>query len=188
MEKICIVKRRKIGSRVDPVFGMDLCSRIEASSRIETASRIETVSRIETISRIEAVSRIHDISPVAPESQGPSQVLTLELTPEQMERLRANSRFQHLYGTSPAPIFLNVHLESASSVRMLKTDHVCEMLQVSKSTVARLVRNGSLRIHRIGRLRRFSIEDVMGFLSTEMRVASFKRVPGRNALAGSQAK
>ena len=96
------------------------------------------------------------------------QAVTLELSSQQSEAIRSNSRFQQLYGGSSAPIFLNLHLDATLPSRMLKTDDVCEILQVSKHTVTRLVKAEAIRSHKIGRLRRFCPEDVMEYLSSHL--------------------
>jgi excisionase family DNA binding protein len=181
MEKICIVKRRRIG------FQPDTARRLESGLRIQAVPRPESGPRVETISRIEAVSRTEDLTSPVTERQNDSGILTIDLTPEQMDRIRANGRFQQLYGASQAPIFLNLHLETGFSIRMLKSSQICDMLQISRSTLARLVRTGCLRSHRIGRLRRFSVEDVIEFLGKEVTVAGLRSVRSKGILAGSQA-
>jgi excisionase family DNA binding protein len=100
-----------------------------------------------------------------PEQTGPQSV-TIELTSQQSQAIRSNSRFQQLYGGSSAPIFLNLNLDATLPSRMLKTDDVSEILQVSKHTVMRLVKAETIRSHKIGRLRRFCPEDVMEYLSS----------------------
>lgn len=185
MEKICIVKRRRIGFQAETVPRIESGIRIETTPRAQTSSRIETFSRIETVSRIEAVSHIDGLATVTIEDQRDPHVLTIDLTPEQIDKVRADNRFQRLYGTSQVPIFLNLHLEKGFSIRMLKSSQICDMLQISKSTLARLVRTGCLRSHRIGRLRRFDAEDVIRYLGTEVRVGGLRSVRSKNMLAGS---
>jgi excisionase family DNA binding protein len=98
------------------------------------------------------------------------------LTSQQSEVIRSNSRFQQLFGGSAAPIFLNVHLDATLPSRMLKTDNVCEILQVSKQTVMRLAKAGIIRSHRIGRLRRFCPEDVMEYLSSHFETDKLRNI------------
>jgi excisionase family DNA binding protein len=104
------------------------------------------------------------------------KAVTIELTPQQSEVIRSNSRFQQLFGGSAAPIFLNVHLDATLPSRMLKTDNVCEILQVSKQTVMRLAKAGTIRSHRIGRLRRFCPEDVMEYLSSHFETDKLRNI------------
>jgi len=141
MEKICIVKRRRIGF----VAG--------------------------------AAPRLEMYDPAHP------QALTLELTPEQMERVRSSAGFQSLYGTGQAPIFLNLHLETSFSTKMLKSGQICDMLQISKSTLQRLVKAGAFRSHSIGRLRRFAVEDVMEYLSRGLERNGLRSVHSANVFA-----
>jgi excisionase family DNA binding protein len=185
MEKICIVKRRRIGPLI-AVHSREAGPRIESVPWIQSASHIETVPRIETASRVEAIPRVEAIAHADIQQATSPHVLTIELTPDQMERVRADKRFQNLYGPSQAPICLNLHLETASSIKMLKSDQLCDMLQVSKSTLTRLVKAGLLRSHQIGRLRRFSAEDVMSFLSTGVTITNLASLRHKKALAASQ--
>lgn len=50
-------------------------------------------------------------------------------------------------------------------VRMLNTKSVCEMLQISRSHVAKLIREKHIKSYKIGRSRRFSLEDVLEFVN-----------------------
>ena len=121
-----------------------------------------------------------------PEQTCPKAV-TIELTSQQSESIRSNSRFQQLFGGSGAPIFLNVHLDATLPSRMLKTDDVCEILQVSKHTVIRLVKAETIRSHKIGRLRRFCPEDVMEYLSYGMGTDKLRSLR-TNILLSSEGK
>ena len=48
---------------------------------------------------------------------------------------------------------------------MLKSIHVCQMLQIGKSTLMTLVKSRKIRSYKIGRLRRFLLEDILDYLS-----------------------
>jgi excisionase family DNA binding protein len=135
MEKICIVKRRRMGSLGN-----------------------RAVPRIET------------------DNLSSAQVLTIALTREQMDGVRSNPRFQSIYGASEAPIFLALHLETPFPTKMLKSEQICDMLQISRSTLRRLVKTGVFRCHRIGRLIRFVAEDVMEYLSKGFGMTGLRSV------------
>jgi excisionase family DNA binding protein len=105
-----------------------------------------------------------------------------------MERVRANNRIQDIYGTTHAPIILSLHLNASFPTKMLKSEQICDMLQISKSTLARLVKAGTFRSHKVGRLRRFTAEDVMEYLSNGVEIRSLRSVPGTNTLARSAVK
>jgi excisionase family DNA binding protein len=123
MEKICIVKRRKLSN--DGIF----------SPHVET----ERVDR--------------------------SPLVSIQLTPQQAEAMRSNEHFQHLYDTKAAPIYLNLHFNEGPPQKMLKPSEICEMLQVSKNTLGKLLRDGAVKSYKIGRLRRFAAEDIMEYLA-----------------------
>ncbi len=115
------------------------------------------------------------------------QVVTIELTPRQSEVVCSNGRFQELYGGSNAPVFLNVHLDATLPTRLLKTEDVCKLLQVSKQTVERLVRAGTIRSHKVGRLRRFSPQDILEFLSSGFEIGRLRSLH-TNTLVSSEGK
>lgn len=54
---------------------------------------------------------------------------------------------------------------SVASVRMLSLSDVAELLGISLSTLRRRVADGMLRVHRIGRARRVSEQDLRAFLA-----------------------
>jgi excisionase family DNA binding protein len=139
MEKICIVKRRRIGFETSNTPLPDCASRAS------------------------------------------SQILTIELTPEQMKRVRSDDHFRELYGVSQAPILLSLHLETPFPMKMLKPDQICDMLQISKSTLKRLVNTGAFKSRRIGRLRRFALDDVLGYLGNDPQTTDLRSIHGANA-------
>jgi excisionase family DNA binding protein len=112
----------------------------------------------------------------ASESLDHSQLLSIELTPQQTEIIRNNSYFQHLYTEEKAPIFLNIHFSEGALPRMLRPAELCLMLQVSRHTLDRLVRTGQIKSYRIGRQRRFSSQDVMDYLSSGCGAAGLRSV------------
>ncbi len=104
-------------------------------------------------------------------------MLSFALTPEQTEFIRSNADFESLIDNAHGDVKLDVepaeggrvvfhfHVQKLQSVRMLKTDEVCRMLQVSKSFLMKLVRENRIRSYKMGRLRRFSLEDVLEYLA-----------------------
>ncbi len=124
MEKLCIVKRRKMG------YGGDG----NASAAVEEATTA-------------------------------SPVLSFELTPQQASIMTGNSNYRRLCGESPSQVFFNLHFNTASSIRMLTVANVCDMLQVSRTTVRKLVHSALLPSVKIGRLRRFFMDDILDYLS-----------------------
>lgn len=111
--------------------------------------------------------RKRDFGPVVePIAQPGGQVLSMELTAEQAEMLRSRTYLHHLFDEGKEPrIFFNLHFRNAFPIKILKPGDVCEILQVSRGTLGKLARAGAIKCYRIGRLRRFSMEDVMEYLS-----------------------
>ncbi len=113
---------------------------------------------------------------VGPDVNTHSPMLSIELTPQQAEVIRGNTHFQHLYTGKSAPIFLNLHFGEGSLQKMLTAKDICQMLQVSRHTLDKLVKTGRIKSYRIGRLRRFSAEDVMEYLACGFETGSLRSV------------
>lgn len=63
-------------------------------------------------------------------------------------------------------IRLYVHFNNVCTFRLLSGEEVCRILQVSRSFLKRLAARGDLRSYKIGRLRRFLLEDVLEYLGS----------------------
>ena len=109
----------------------------------------------------------------------PAGVLSVTLTPEQTEAVRSHRQFQQLYGGEAQAIIFNLHLPDALPPRLLNPGILSEMLGVSRRTVLKLTRTGVLKSYKIGRLRRFSVEDVIEYLSRSVAADKIRGwVPG----------
>ncbi len=105
------------------------------------------------------------------------QKLSIELTPTQANVVKSHAYFNLLLGgeadgssvgvqrSEDGEIVFNFYFKQVYLSKMLTGSDVCDMLQVSKTFLNRLVRDGKLRSYKIGRLRRFSLEDVLAHLS-----------------------
>lgn len=170
MEKICIVRRRKKSSLENERTG-DPSSLGELIS-YETAMT-ENAFSFDSPQQSFSVHR----GDVVPSIGTKDEVVSIDLTPEQTLGIRSSNFAPYLvHGISLGAaldvesiaddrITLHFHFEKENIMRMLKTRHVCEMLQISGSTLSKLVREKKLRSFKIGRLRRFSIDDILAYLA-----------------------
>ncbi len=105
-----------------------------------------------------------------------SDNLSLNLTPEQSELMQSNEHLNSFAGHDTKSIVLNMkkvggqtslnfHFGDADSMKLLTTKEACSMLQVSASFLMRLVRERKLKSYKLGRLRRFSFQDVLNYLT-----------------------
>jgi excisionase family DNA binding protein len=120
------------------------------------------------------------------------QTIQIALSPEECKIIREDATFKQLLGRiigepsvevgmdSQGQIIFNVHIKQVYGTRMLSPDNVCEMLQVSKGLLGRLVREEKIRSYRVGRLRRFMLEDVIEYL-TGMAVGAGSEAKSSNA-------
>lgn len=108
-----------------------------------------------------------------PAGAGKANVVSMELTPGQAQLIRNRARL------SPGRTYM-VTLEEAEAKQglvvfnfcmapfhngqMLKSRDVCGMLKISKSSLARLVKTHEIDSYRIGRLRRFLLDDIIHYL------------------------
>ncbi len=105
-----------------------------------------------------------------------SDNLSLNLTSEQSGLLQSNEHLKSFadHDTKSFVLnmkkvdgqtFLNFHFGDADSMKLLKTKEACQMLQVSTSYLMKLVREKKLKSYKLGRLRRFSFQDVLDYLT-----------------------
>ncbi len=151
MEKKCIVKRRN-----------------SISSRLRQNRTFIPVNNGEVYGRADyAFENIADDE---------SDNLSLNLTPEQSELMQSNEHLNSFADHESKSFvlnmkkvngqtFLNFNFGEADSMRLLKTKEACSMLQVSTSFLMKLVREKKLKSYKLGRLRRFSFQDVLNYLT-----------------------
>ncbi len=115
----------------------------------------------------------------APESTiAKTDAISVNLTPEQSYHLRSRGCLNYflerdattgvsldIQQHSEGLIVFNFQFEKESVVRMLTAKQVCQMLQVSNSLLMGLVKSKKIRSYKVGRLRRFFLQDVLDYLS-----------------------
>jgi excisionase family DNA binding protein len=171
MGKICIVKRRK---REDEIgFGPDDDVRLYMSEKAE----------LEGLKASDGGSLAWG-RPLPEDATGAEeQKFSMELTRTQAEVVKSHSYFKVLLGaetdgsgvnverSEDGNIIFNFYFKQVYLARMLTSADVCSMLQISKAFLSRLVRVGRFRSYKIGRLRRFSLEDILAHLSESKEVS-----------------
>ncbi|MDR4505427.1 MAG: helix-turn-helix domain-containing protein [Candidatus Scalindua sp.] len=155
MEKICIVKRRSKGIH-------------------ETGGEAPR-----TFSEI--FDTDENRSPAFEEVKGDKDnAVSFRLTPEQCEYLRPIGHIHSLMEGSPNVLSLDTERKSdgqiifkfhfnekkEKSLKLLKPKHVCQMLQISTSFLSKLVKEEKIKSHKLGRLRRFSLDEVIEYLTS----------------------
>jgi excisionase family DNA binding protein len=147
MEKFCIVKRRKQG--IQDSFPFLLPNReIEPSS-----GNNEFKSSLTINSRKEPALSL-DLPPRKSRNirSGEIQLLGAETT---------KSLNLELHQEEDGSIVFNFHLDLDHNLMLLKPDQVCRMMQISRHLLTRLVKEEKIKSFKFGRLRRFSLNDVI---------------------------
>jgi excisionase family DNA binding protein len=104
------------------------------------------------------------------------------LTRDQMRRLTSNPHLMSLLnGKFSGGIETVEHHDDAFVVqfqfasmiplRLLKSSDVVQMLRISKYLLRKIVREGNLKSYKIGRLRRFLLDDILSYLQENCEVA-----------------
>jgi excisionase family DNA binding protein len=175
MEKISIVRRRRNGAfepraQQQPEIRSQLLYRrelIEIPSSVLNESRC---AREESRSLEESEKNINE-------------AISINLTPEQYDLVKSNRYVKYfLNGDSTGvsldmqrhtegQIIFNFQFKKVDIVRMLKATHVCQMLQISNSLLMNLVKSRKIRSYKVGRLRRFLLQDVLDYLSRSEEVS-----------------
>lgn len=167
MEKICIVKRRKNKS---PIVNEYEPSDFDAGMLPDSMIPLTMSSGHEAQEVRSALESANTL------------VLSLKLTPEQSEIFRSAELMDTFAHEMAGGVSLKIRQEqddqyvidvlpaSHRSINMLTYDQVCQMLQISKSLVKKLVRQKKIASYKVGRLRRFSLDDVLAYLARSEEV------------------
>jgi len=179
MEKICIVRRR-IQNPALPEQ-LSFCIEKEEGKLNETADIHPFVP--------DGNGKQH-ISPFRGAVRDDDHVIRIQLTSDQCKVVQSNGCFNHILGRilgnidldleryEDGQIVFNLHLKQVQKADMLDSKKVCQMLQVSRSFLVRLIKTERLKSYKLGRLRRFLLEDILEYLSqSEVVQKTTKRVP-----------
>jgi excisionase family DNA binding protein len=168
MEKISIVKRRKKGHLEPPDKAHSSGSEVRMlpfQELMEIPTRL--LKQREEVTQGEAVS----------EEVPADQSVSIKLTPEQYNLVKSSQFVNYFLDGESSGVSLNTvqrpdgqvvfnfQFKRVDTVKMLKTQHVCQMLQISESLLMNLVKSRKIRSYKIGRLRRFLLEDILDYLS-----------------------
>jgi excisionase family DNA binding protein len=103
------------------------------------------------------------------------EMISVSLTPEQSRFVHSQHKVYHLDQSSRGVILdlrkeegqmiFHFTFKNTDSVKLLKPEQVCQMLQISKSFLLALVRSEKLKSYKIGRLRRFLFKDMVEYLA-----------------------
>ena len=162
MKKLCIVRRRKPES---PTWFRLAESAYTGAKRYNGSRRPSDVVLERNYPLHEGLTGADD------------HKISIELTPTQADAVKSHGCFKVLEGGQAAAssegvqhqqysdgITFNFFFKQVYLSKLLTVSDTCEMLQVSKAFLARLVRTGILKSHKMGRRRRFSFEDVLAYL------------------------
>ncbi len=151
MEKICIVKRRN-----------NISNELRKENTYALTNNRGIHSEEDYVFEEPNDDKSHDLS--------------FNLTSEQSELIRSSGHIKSLINRKANCFVLNMKKEEngqtvfnfdfgePDAVKMLKTKEVCHMLQVSSGFLMKLVKEKKLRSYKLGRLRRFLLEDILNYL------------------------
>jgi excisionase family DNA binding protein len=165
MEKICIVKRRQEYTQSksnQPV--QDICNSSPVTQDLNN-NMPDTVPQSFNDERI-----------LKGFQRNSRHEICVPMTIEQSDMLRTSEYIKNiLNGAAINPVLrinngpdgcmiLKLNLDESPLVRMLRSDQVCAMLQIGRSLLMRLIRENKIRSYKVGRLRRFWLDDILEYL------------------------
>jgi excisionase family DNA binding protein len=179
MEKICIVRRRI----QNPALPEELSLCIEKEEQ-------KAYGLADLPSFAPDGNGKQHISPFRSAVRDDDHVIRIQLTSDQCKVVQSNGCFNHLLGKilgnididieryEDGQIVFNLHIKQVQRADMLDSKKVCQMLQISKSFLVRLMKTERIKSYKLGRLRRFLLEDILEYLSqSEVMQKTMKHVP-----------
>ena len=173
MEKICIVKRRQQSTQneVNAIIKNDHTVNINSEE-----AQNDIILNNKNLPEKKIVEEYNDES---------GHFISITMTNEQSSVLQSSECIRDLLiGKIIDPaiylklgpdgrIILNFRLNESSTVRMLRFDQVCQILQISRSFLQKLVHEKTLKSYKLGRLRRFAMEDILDYLIRSEELNSY---------------
>ncbi|MBN1363798.1 MAG: helix-turn-helix domain-containing protein [Syntrophaceae bacterium] len=116
-----------------------------------------------------------------------SSVISITMTKEQSTLLQQSEYIKDLLSgkksdpaldikiTSDGRLSLNYHFNESLIIRMIAPNQVCQMLQVSRSFLQKLIRENKVKSYKLGRMRRFLLEDILEYLSNDTEFAQLNK-------------
>jgi excisionase family DNA binding protein len=166
MEKICIVRRRI----QNPVLPEQLHYKIDMKD-----AKLGEIPDLRSV--VSDGNGKQHISPFRSAVRDDDHIIRIQLTPDQCKVVQSNGCLNHFFGKilgnidldleryEDGQIVFNLHLKQVQRADMLDSKKVCQMLQISKSFLARLIQTERIKSYKLGRLRRFLLEDILEYLS-----------------------
>src|SRR5208337_3267352 len=196
MEKICIVRRRQQYAqpevklpqpeKSDTIPTKAVASSIAIDNRIEFPDKKpdkkieeEYVNSVD----MQNQNEFPDKKIVEEFIDNSSSVISIIMTKEQSALLQQSEYIKDLLsGTKNDPSFdiklnadgqlaINFRFNDSLLLRMLAPNQVCQMLQVSRSFLQKLVHEKKINSYKLGRMRRFLLEDILEYLSNDAQFA-----------------
>ena len=111
-----------------------------------------------------------------------SSVISITMTKEQSALLQQSEYIKELLSgaksdpsldiklTHDGRISLNYRFNDSLLLRMLSPNQVCQMLQISRSFLQKIINEKKLNSYKLGRMRRFLLEDILEYLSSDTEV------------------
>jgi len=163
MEKICIVEKRKRHLR-EQTGAASFVPTSEDALHEPSGTIFKNKLEIDDHKRNQGTA-LQETSL----SRDKDKVVSLKLTPQQSSYIVSNKSIDYLSAdtksTDDRYIIFNFHLKTSDSVRLLKMNQVCEMLQVSRRFLSNLVKTKKIKSCKRGGQRRFSFDDILTFLA-----------------------
>lgn len=109
-------------------------------------------------------------------------VISITMTKEQSDLLQQSEYIKELLSgaksdpsldiklTPDGRISLNYHFNDSLMIRMLSPHQVCQMLQISRSFLQKIINEKKLNSYKLGRMRRFLLEDILEYLSKDVEI------------------
>jgi excisionase family DNA binding protein len=114
-----------------------------------------------------------------------SSTISITMTKEQSELLKQSEYIKELLNgikndpaldikmTPDGRLSLNYRFKDSLMMRMLSPNQVCQMLQVSRSFLQKIIHENHIKSYKVGRMRRFLLEDILDYLSSDTDLSQF---------------
>lgn len=168
-------KNREVSTQIIPEF-------IAAQTELNKTIIPETIP---TDMATESSTTLGDKKIVEEFTDNSASVISIVMTKEQSALLKESEYIKEILSgakndpaldiklTPDGRLCFNYRFKDSLLVRMLAPAQVCQMLQVSRSFLQKIVSENKLKSYKLGKMRRFLLEDILEYLSSESEFAQF---------------
>ena len=177
MEKLCIVKRRQQYWQVKDKYAMQnsLSATLKSDDVMGNIVAGDNTSCLRQKRAEDLICYSGHVISIAMNQEQTNMLQTSGYIKELLDGTIPNAAF-NIQRNADGLMLLNLRFNESPLMRMLRVNQVCEILQISRSFLTRIIRDEKIKSFKVVRLRRFLWADVLEYLQSNEQFAQLNNM------------